>query len=714
MLLIFLFLNLNLQNKHFYQHYEDGIRLLQEQQYEAAAKELEAAIAIRADSSETAKTYGVQLKPYFPHHRLAEAYLGMDEQGRAHDALAQAFYHEEHESRDSTILARMAKIQADLFKAGPLIEKVVVNPEPSQPEPPSLKPIFLLILAERYSEAISEINRLQADHPDNEELPFLSDLCSTFIANKIRTEQEQDRDRNRIEKLHQDAVTRESEGKLEDALRHYIALKQLAPEREGVTEAIENLTAELERKGRTESDIQEQIAQAQDEIRELKKDIAKSQQEQERLKNQKRDALAALEQLTESQKQAEQSVIEVDWEVTLYPSKERVLNIRLTLSSNQPMQGAYLIIDAERIKNWQIRGRQQYTTATFNHLVTSTGKRVVLELVVIDATGKEQRFEYPYNFPKQRRWFDRTAQKFAIMLAAWIVVLLFALRQIRRRKAFRERFNPYIAGAPVLNERMFYGRSPILKQILNTLHNNSLMIYGERRIGKTSFLHRLYNTLPFVIDEEYEFIPVLIDLQGVREGDFFTTIDHEITSALELRKLEVDPQPEALDYRKFVSRLRKHIRLLKEHCDKKPKLVLLLDEVDIMNGFTEHTNMQLRSVFMKGFADHIVAVMAGIHINKQWKSEGSPWYNFFEQIELKPFNRQQGSELITKPVDGVYYYTKGAVDRIMEITDGKPYLIQKMCLNIVSHVLVENKRRVTDKDVDYVFNEIKKEFFGAN
>ena len=66
----------------------------------------------------------------------------------------------------------------------------------------------------------------------------------------------------------------------------------------------------------------------------------------------------------------------------------------------------------------------------------------------------------------------------------------------------------------------------------------------------------------------------------------------------------------------------KLIRELKQNTAKKPKLVLLLDEVDVMNGFTENTNQQLRSVFMKGFADHIVAVMAGIHINTRWKSEG--------------------------------------------------------------------------------------------
>ena len=71
----------------------------------------------------------------------------------------------------------------------------------------------------------------------------------------------------------------------------------------------------------------------------------------------------------------------------------------------------------------------------------------------------------------------------------------FAVQGYRRRRAVRRRFNPYIAGAPVMDESMFFGRQKLLTRLLNVLHHNSLMITGERRIGKTTFLYHLKKVL---------------------------------------------------------------------------------------------------------------------------------------------------------------------------------------------------------------------------
>src|SRR5262249_16629790 len=60
----------------------------------------------------------------------------------------------------------------------------------------------------------------------------------------------------------------------------------------------------------------------------------------------------------------------------------------------------------------------------------------------------------------------------------------FLVQHARRKRALRNRFNPYIAGAPVLDDDLFFGREKLTLRILNVLHHNSLMITGERRIGK--------------------------------------------------------------------------------------------------------------------------------------------------------------------------------------------------------------------------------------
>ena len=72
--------------------------------------------------------------------------------------------------------------------------------------------------------------------------------------------------------------------------------------------------------------------------------------------------------------------------------------------------------------------------------------------------------------------------------------------------------NPYIAGAPVTEARMFFGREDVFQWIENSIAgqyaDHILVIHGQRRVGKTSVLKQLGNRLP------KRYIPVFFDLQG--------------------------------------------------------------------------------------------------------------------------------------------------------------------------------------------------------
>ena len=51
--------------------------------------------------------------------------------------------------------------------------------------------------------------------------------------------------------------------------------------------------------------------------------------------------------------------------------------------------------------------------------------------------------------------------------------------------------NPYIVGQPIRKPEMVFGRDPLFKRIFSVLHQNSLLLHGERRIGKTTVLLQL-------------------------------------------------------------------------------------------------------------------------------------------------------------------------------------------------------------------------------
>jgi len=304
-----------------------------------------------------------------------------------------------------------------------------------------------------------------------------------------------------------------------------------------------------------------------------------------------------------------------------------------------------------------------------------------LSVTVVDDLGLST--TYAIQATRRLRFYE-TAAFLPTMggIAVGFLALGLAVQHARRRRAFRRRFNPYIAGAPVLDEEMFFGRQALMSRILNVLHHNSLVITGERRIGKTTFLYQLKKVLEADQDTEYRFFPVMVDLQGVPESGFFHALMSEIIENLELPEeflgsLRFLPKSEDYDGRDFSHDVRLVIDELKTRTTGHVKLALLIDEVDVLNEYSERINQRLRSIFMKTFSEHLVTVMSGVGIKRTWKSEGSPWYNFFDEIELGGLSREAAEALIRTPVEGVFRFDPRAVEAILDQTDMKPYLLQK-------------------------------------
>lgn len=102
---------------------------------------------------------------------------------------------------------------------------------------------------------------------------------------------------------------------------------------------------------------------------------------------------------------------------------------------------------------------------------------------------------------------------------------------------------------------------------------------------------------------------------------------------------------------------------------------------------------------MKTFSESLVAVMSGVGIRRSWKSEGSPWYNFFDEFELSGLSRDEAEELIRTPVQGVFRFEDEAVERILNASDLKPYIIQKFCIHSVNHMIEEGRSTIAVRDV---------------
>jgi tetratricopeptide (TPR) repeat protein len=329
-----------------------------------------------------------------------------------------------------------------------------------------------------------------------------------------------------------------------------------------------------------------------------------------------------------------------------------------------------------------------------------------IRVVATDTMGVER--EATFRINRRLRFYEtRAFLPSALAAALGLVGTGLGIQRIRRSRAIRRRFNPYIAGAPVLEDDMFFGRQKLMARILNVLHHNSLMITGERRIGKTTFLYHLKKALEVDTGTEYKFFPVFTDLQGVPESAFFHTVVADAVDALRLSPatlsgLRFKPELDKYDGRDFSHDLQRVIEELKTRTDRRVKLALLIDEVDVLNEYSERVNQRLRSIFMKTFSEHLVAIMSGVGVKRTWKSEGSPWYNFFDEVELKAFSREEAEALIRRPVEGIFRFDQDAVEAIVTHSEMKPFFVQKFCIHAINLMLEEGRSAVRLADVEAV------------
>jgi hypothetical protein len=314
----------------------------------------------------------------------------------------------------------------------------------------------------------------------------------------------------------------------------------------------------------------------------------------------------------------------------------------------------------------------------------------------------------------------RTLAALGTMVVLGSAYMAYVILGNRRRglEALSRGFNPYISGEPVRRDDMFFGRRPLLQRIINTLHSNSIMIHGERRIGKTSLLLNLMTALREVNDPEYWFVPVYVDLEGTPQEAFFQLLIEEIlvnVDALQNAAVEITPKLTELRYytkvddrygdRDFNRDLNRITDVLEEYGDehepgKHVRIILLIDEMDVMSSYDRIIQQQLRRIFMREFAATLGAVVAGIQISKEWDRIESPWFNLFNDIELTPFTREQGIELLVEPVRGYYQYDPAAIEFILDHANGRPYKIQQYGLEAVSHMLAARRRRISLADVE--------------
>ena len=270
-----------------------------------------------------------------------------------------------------------------------------------------------------------------------------------------------------------------------------------------------------------------------------------------------------------------------------------------------------------------------------------------------------------------------------------------------------EKINPYIAGAPVTETRMFFGREDVFSWIERSLSgkfvDHILVVHGQRRVGKTSVLKHLGNRLP------KNFIPIFIDLQGrvnITLPRFLWWLAREITRALDLPDPERARFEEDPDY--FESEFLPGVE--GQLGDK--VLLLTFDEFDTLETTTAQEGLALPFMaILKRLMDHrgLNFIFSIGSSGRKLENMQAAYTSFFKQAlyrKISFLDEQDARELIAKPVEGVMQYDLDAVDLIYEITSGHPYFIQLICHELFSVCQKTNDWQVSKADVEGILDAV--------
>ena len=260
--------------------------------------------------------------------------------------------------------------------------------------------------------------------------------------------------------------------------------------------------------------------------------------------------------------------------------------------------------------------------------------------------------------------------------------------------------NPYIAGAPVVETSMFFGREDVFNWIERSLAgkyvDHILVLHGQRRVGKTSVLKQIPNFLPD------KYIQVFFDLQG-RTGTtlerFLWWLASEIVRTLKMEHDILLPKPDRKTFEDAEYLISEFL----------PGLWSILGEKVLLLTFDEFDSLD-RPEIRETLAQPLIAYLRrlieldGLNFIFSIGSSGDKLENmqasytdFFKSAlyrKISFLTRDDCHRLITKPVEGLIRFEKKAVDQIIKITSGHPYFTQLMCHELFSRCQKTGEREI--------------------
>lgn len=269
--------------------------------------------------------------------------------------------------------------------------------------------------------------------------------------------------------------------------------------------------------------------------------------------------------------------------------------------------------------------------------------------------------------------------------------------------------NPYRPGEilnPDNDRALFLGRmdlkEQLARQILTSPQMPMLLLYGQRRVGKSSLL----KFLPELMGSG--FMLVYQDCQDARVSGISEWLE-------DLRRLiEITLKLPESHWEAPINWLTAWVQMqgfLEQQMQAKDyRLILALDEYEALHNYL-HTDPVAGSRLLgalRSFSQHqsqVVFLFTGAKLF--YELHDPDWSHYFVQavsFQVDYLKQSDAIKLITEPVPALHYPPEIPA-QMFELTQGHPALLQLLCRQLVDIANRDQKRQMTSADLDEALNQ---------
>ena len=242
--------------------------------------------------------------------------------------------------------------------------------------------------------------------------------------------------------------------------------------------------------------------------------------------------------------------------------------------------------------------------------------------------------------------------------------------------------NPYVAGNPVGDSPAFVGRADVLQDVQRVLRrpqDNALVLYGQRRIGKTSILQHLEIELA----SQGAYYPVYFDLQDKASWTLGRVLN-ELARTIAYRLAR--PNPDLGDDPEVTFRQVWMPAVLHDLPDN-AGLVLLFDEFDVLANPREEQAAAAFFPYLRNLMTYDPKKLQFVFvIGRNVADLDNIALALFKGIDSKRIsllNREATYALVRlSESNNSLHWSDDAIEQVWQLTHGHPFLSQQLCSHV--------------------------------